>query len=174
MIAWTIGTPSSPALEAFVYPFRDRKFSETLLNDCDLAFIPLEVGSLNLVVPRSPGSYELLMEVWHLTVTPYYPYTDIIVTPTGYSGITAPSGDPLRCRSSSKGVESISIYPEGYQEFLDFARGRQGTQPLTPWFVSQPDGTKRFAFAEPSPTTRHLPLTLDQDYHPEEYLTRGT
>ena len=109
MIIWTTGQPKTEELEAFVYCFRDKKFSEYLMNDCDIATIPMEGGILNLVIPRSSGSLKELLEVWHLQVTPFYPYTDILVSPTGYTGVTDSTGDSLRVRVVGFRYESISI-----------------------------------------------------------------
>lgn len=172
MIIWTVGRPTTQELEAFVYCFRDRKFSDHLLNDCDLATIPMDGGHLNLVIPRSPGTGDELLKVWHLQVTPYYPFTDILVTPDGYTGITNSSGDSLRVRVSGFRYESISIYQDSYQSFVNRVASRDFVtpSPLIPWFVKQSDGTKRFDFEPPGPGSKHHKLSLDQDYAPHEYL----
>lgn len=172
MIIWSLKRPESPSLEAFLYSFRDRKTSDHILGDCDLAVFPIETGSLNLLVPRSEGTYKTLMEVWDLSVRPYYPYTDMIVSSTGFTGLTDPSDDPLRCRVVNGKLEAISVYQGSYQSFIDSIRDRSADsyEPLQAWFVSQLDGTKRFVFKEPSATSRHVSLSLDQDYHPTEYM----
>lgn len=168
MIVWSLNKPTSPELEQFVYCFRDKKFSDHLMNDCDLTTIPVDSGFLNLVIPRTPGTREELMQVWHLQVTPYYPYTDILLTATGFTGLTESTGDPLRVRVVGFKYESISIYQGSYQSFIDGIA--QNGYALMPWFVSQPDGTKRFHFEPPGPGSKHLTLSLDQDYAPAEYL----
>jgi hypothetical protein len=172
MIIWTVNKPTTGQLESFLYCFRDRSFSDHLLGDCDLATLPITGGHLNLVIPRTPGVSDKLMEVWHLQVSPYYPFTDIICSPNGYTGLTETRGDTLRVRVTGFGYESISIYQGSYQSFVDSVTKKSlvSTSSLIPWFVSQPDGTKRFKFDLPCPGSKHRPLSLDQDYAPIEYL----
>lgn len=174
MILWLTTRPTSVALEQFIYCFRDRKFSEHLVNDCDLATVPMTSGILNLVIPRTTGTIDELLKTWHLQVTPFYPYTDILVTPTGYTGVTESQGDSLRVRVSGGICESITIYKGTYQSFVDSVSSRayETDSPLMPWFVTQPDGTRRFDFEVPGPGSKHQELNLDQDYAPEEYLCR--
>jgi hypothetical protein len=171
MIVWTVNKPTSEELEYFVYAFRDSRFSEHLMGDCDLATIPLDTGILNLVIPRSPGTLEELQQVWHLQVTPFYPYTDIVLTPNGYTGLTSGSEDTMRVRVRGFKTESISLWTHGYQAFVSGVQKKSfNPSGLLPWFVTQPDATRRFEFNLPEPGSKHVPLSLSQEYAPIEYL----
>lgn len=159
--------PTSAVLEQFLFSFRDRYLSDLILQDCDIAYLPLSFGALNLIIPRSAGCLTKILPVWHLYVAPFYKYTDILVTPHGYVGDTEAVDGFMRARvrlQSPLRIEALDIWGEPYEDFLNNANG------LIPWFVRQKDETLRFSFEEPNPTSRHWPLRAEMSYCPSEYL----
>lgn len=160
--------PTSPPLEQFLFSFRERHTSELILNGCDIALIPFTGGFENRIVPRDTGCLKALMSWWHLDVAPHYPYTDVAITPHGITGITDTAIGFTRFRLSHGVILSIDVHTGSYAGFLK----EMESHGLIPYFVGQ-EPTGVFTFTEPSPTTKHIPLTLTMNYHPEEYLEKS-
>lgn len=167
MIVWVPfdTVPKTENLEQFLFAFRDRKTSDAILGDCDIAVIPFDHGTISMIVPRSPGTLSVLSEVWHLSVNPHYPYTEVLMSPQGYTGLTEASEGLQRFRIRNHGIEVIDIHKDSYQAFME-----RSLLSMSPYYVRQDDITLRFTFEEPNPTSKHRPLSVDMVLDPHEYI----
>lgn len=164
-------SPSSKSLEKFLFAFRVKSVAEAILNGCDVAVMPVQglSGQVNLVIPRDPGTLKEVVAGWHLNVSPHYPYTDVVIGPSGFTGLTDTADGFMRFRILPQGLEAIDVAEEDYAWVVS---SLVSNHYFDAWFVSQPDSTLRFQFKPPEPGIKHEKLSLEMTYHPDEYLIK--
>jgi hypothetical protein len=184
------------SVELFLCSFRDRRLHEHVCGDCDIALLSewrqsmdgviIEPMALRLVVPRDPGTYDVIREWWHVSTSHDYPHTGYTLTRNSFCGFQAalepglpntrryalrhvPQFGPDGAVSARPVVDAIDIWATGYSEFMSRAYQRR----LTPFAVTVDDLRKLIKVAPVDHFFKHQPFSLEPEYSLDEYLVQG-
>jgi hypothetical protein len=181
------------SVELFLCAFRDRRVHEHLCGDCDIALfndwrhttdgLAIEPMVLRLVVPRDPGTYDVIKEWWHVATAHEYPHTGYVFTRDSFCGFQAtpqqgapntrryalrqvPQLGPDGVVSPRPVIDAIDLWPKGYPDFV----GRVYQRGIVPLAVAVDDLRKLVRLSRVDQSFKHQPFSLEPEYSLDEYL----